>query len=549
MNIHLIIGEDDYLVGETAKKIVGDGVGLEVVDSVNASNAELQLADLHKADESLSTPPFLDPKKVTWWKNVHFLPGGKCSEDVKTALERFAEKLATIKLADNQHFILSGPHLLKTSVFAKRLGTSAEVITFAAEKPWEAARNAVVRVEGSWSAEIENQQEFSRTFYFEGISPSDNYQQGLFSARWEPSNGQDKVATACFTVVCVTAEPICTEVASVPNWGSVICNPSAIVKGGRPAPFRISVLPDTFPDSGIRWNSNSTSVHFQGSSCGRNVLAVVDSGANLSSDEDVVVSALVGQSEICSISFPLRVKGCEKVVKIYRYAVADEVGEVGLGVDSIQPLIQSVNEIFAQAGVRFELAGEFERIFNKEYLTLDCSELQPSELYDRIHHADGISVCLVDKLINNYRDAKILGWCDVGHVFVCSQNLASHTLAHELGHALGLEDIYDKDAAGVLWDARPIRSYQPDDWNAHNDIGYYSAALLQRGLIKRLLMFGESGDNQIDIPLGRVRGYYYVLQYQSLSDRKPKTVSYFGNVAVGLNRMDGNETEVNDEGE
>lgn len=146
MNIHLIIGEDDYLVGETAKKIVGDGVGLEVVDSLNASNAELQLADLHKADESLSTPPFLDPKKVTWWKNVHFLPGGKCSEDVKTALERFAEKLATIKLADNQHFILSGPHLLKTSVFAKRLGTSAEVITFAAEKPWEAARNAVVRV-------------------------------------------------------------------------------------------------------------------------------------------------------------------------------------------------------------------------------------------------------------------------------------------------------------------------------------------------------------------------------------------------------------------
>ena len=27
-NLHVIIGEDDYLVGETAKKIVGDGVGL-----------------------------------------------------------------------------------------------------------------------------------------------------------------------------------------------------------------------------------------------------------------------------------------------------------------------------------------------------------------------------------------------------------------------------------------------------------------------------------------------------------------------------------------
>ena len=146
MNVHLIIGEDDYLVGETAKKIVGDGIGLEVVDSVNASNAELQLADLKKADESLSTPPFLDPKKVTWWKNVHFLPGGKCSEEVKTALEKFAEKLATIELPENQQFVLSGPRLLKTSIFAKRLSATAEIVVFAAEKPWEAARSAVVRV-------------------------------------------------------------------------------------------------------------------------------------------------------------------------------------------------------------------------------------------------------------------------------------------------------------------------------------------------------------------------------------------------------------------
>ena len=36
MNIHVIIGEDDFLVGEAAKKTVGDGVGLEVIDSANA---------------------------------------------------------------------------------------------------------------------------------------------------------------------------------------------------------------------------------------------------------------------------------------------------------------------------------------------------------------------------------------------------------------------------------------------------------------------------------------------------------------------------------
>ena len=147
--VHVIIGEDDFLVGETAKKVIGDGVGLEVIDSMNSSNADLQLKDIREADASFSTPPFLDPKKVTWWKNVHFLPGGGkkgASEEVKEALEKFAKKLSESPLQENQHFILSGPHLLKTSVFAKPLATAAEMVVFAAEKPWEAAKNAAVRV-------------------------------------------------------------------------------------------------------------------------------------------------------------------------------------------------------------------------------------------------------------------------------------------------------------------------------------------------------------------------------------------------------------------
>ncbi len=147
MNIHVIIGEDDYLVDEAAKKAVGNGIGLEVIDSANATNAELQLADLARADESFSTPPFLEPKKVTWWKNVGFLPGGKVSEEVKTALERFAKKLAAAALPDNQRFILSGPRLLKTSAFAKTLQDCAELVVFSSAKPWEAVRMAVARAE------------------------------------------------------------------------------------------------------------------------------------------------------------------------------------------------------------------------------------------------------------------------------------------------------------------------------------------------------------------------------------------------------------------
>ena len=96
-NLHVIIGEDDFLVASTVEKIIGDGTGLEVIDSANSTNAEAQLADLREADASFSTPPFLEPRKVTWWKNVHFLPGGgkAPAADVKTALEKFVTAVTT----------------------------------------------------------------------------------------------------------------------------------------------------------------------------------------------------------------------------------------------------------------------------------------------------------------------------------------------------------------------------------------------------------------------------------------------------------------------
>ena len=148
-NVVLIVGEDDYLVSEAAKKVVGDGVGLELFDSNSASNAELQLRDLRAVEESFLTPPFFDPKKTTWWKNVNFLPHqgkGAPSEEVKAALEKFAAKVAASVLPENQRLLITGPKLKMDSVFAKTLKGVAEVIEFKTGKPWEQQKNAVMRV-------------------------------------------------------------------------------------------------------------------------------------------------------------------------------------------------------------------------------------------------------------------------------------------------------------------------------------------------------------------------------------------------------------------
>ena len=150
-NLHVIIGEDDFLVSETAKKFLAgvDRQAVETIDSAGDGNAELQLKSLRAADLSFSTPPFLDPVKATWWKNVGFLPqGGKKSsaEEVKTALEKFAKKLVACALPENQIFILSGRALLRTSVFAKTLlSAGVEIVDFSPGKPWEQARIAAQR--------------------------------------------------------------------------------------------------------------------------------------------------------------------------------------------------------------------------------------------------------------------------------------------------------------------------------------------------------------------------------------------------------------------
>ena len=127
MNLHLIIGEDDFLVNRLAKKAIGE-FAVEEIDSSMAGNAEAQLREIAKARESFLTPPFFDPNKATWWRNVKFLPGAeRLAEEVKTALEEFAKLMVERPLPDNQTMVITGPKLLKTSVFAKILQDAAAI--------------------------------------------------------------------------------------------------------------------------------------------------------------------------------------------------------------------------------------------------------------------------------------------------------------------------------------------------------------------------------------------------------------------------------------
>ncbi len=136
-NIILIAGDDDYAAEELAKAAIARHVPEEcrasAVETISgeAGNAEAQLASIRSCLDSLRTPPFLDPVKLTWWKGVNFLPGGgrggKISGNVNDALEHFAAVLTETPLPENQLLVITATKLNGKSIFAKSMATIAEM--------------------------------------------------------------------------------------------------------------------------------------------------------------------------------------------------------------------------------------------------------------------------------------------------------------------------------------------------------------------------------------------------------------------------------------
>ena len=146
-NVWIIIGEDGFLVDKAAEKVVAGASLLEKIDSVASSNEELQLRDLAAVRESFFTPPFMEPDKTTWWRNVDFLPqAGKSppapTKTVKEALEKFAAELAAATVAPNQKLVITGKRLLASSKFAKDAAKFADMNVMAAKKGWQAVNSA-----------------------------------------------------------------------------------------------------------------------------------------------------------------------------------------------------------------------------------------------------------------------------------------------------------------------------------------------------------------------------------------------------------------------
>lgn len=159
-HILLVIGKDDYLVEEAAKRfrleILGPDAAPTATEIVSglATNESSQLESISRCRESWETPAFFDPVKLTWWRNVVFLPSSgakgsgdaprKLAESVKASLEKFAKSLASCEAPENQYLLITAPALMQTSIFAKALAKVADVRVFAAGATTAQERDAAL---------------------------------------------------------------------------------------------------------------------------------------------------------------------------------------------------------------------------------------------------------------------------------------------------------------------------------------------------------------------------------------------------------------------
>ena len=126
---------------------------------------------------------------------------------------------------------------------------------------------------------------------------------------------------------------------------------------------------------------------------------------------------------------------------------------------------------------------------------------------------DGLEVYIVPNIATNvpgrnYPDKGIL----------MTGTGSARTLAHEIGHQCGWEDIYtSRPGRPPLTMPLSPDHLSPADWsNGPGPQEYYPRGLLLPTVIERCLMFGYTSGGY-DLPMGRVKGYNVSGIFRSIS--------------------------------
>ena len=368
----------------------------------------------------------------------------------------------------------------------------------------------------------------SRPIYLNPATVSTSVPGVQVKVRWHPESGPDLTASAFLTIVSPVAEPVCNAVTNVVENGvahSYVVNPCGVAVG-REGYFRVDVAPDSFPDSEIVWEK-TPGLDFVGPCTGR---CVTVRGASTGYE---TLSVSIGGRTDNAPEFQVHVVETA-MVNLRAWIIEDKNLETAFSADQVRQMVKDANDIYAQVGVTLNLIepivvtnipNAYDALY--EAPTNAAATWSFDQIVDIDSDTGGLECYFINRFLDS-GDTKAAHDCDG---IVLTTLSTQYTLAHEIGHAFGLCDIYKSSENGSAGDDPLVALYNSesasfshlyDDWNGGCDgkgasgARYYKIGTTMANIVDRMLMLGvvPESDSRRDITNGGIYGVHYHYDYQ-----------------------------------
>lgn len=288
------------------------------------------------------------------------------------------------------------------------------------------------------------------------------------------------------------------------NGAPLVVNPSGTATN-REFTCQVTVLPTNIPDSSVCWSCTDAGMSFVGG---------VTNGRSVQMKATEIVDVWATTVEVLDSTLPpVVLSGTvleKKTVMVYLHIVRDDNGNnAALSAEQFQSWLNEANQIWTQAAVEFQMASNVVYIDRTDWLAISSSNgwSEYKDLQSFSTNTGGLEVYCVNQIDGcsglSYNDNAPEDGTTLGN------NATGLTLAHELGHAFGLDDIYlfwPHDNPTVEIPLAPVESDDAlADWCYELEDGGYGG-MLKTALLLRLLMLGDTWPNAADIPIGQIRG-------------------------------------------
>jgi len=224
--------------------------------------------------------------------------------------------------------------------------------------------------------------------------------------------------------------------------------------------------------------------------------------------------------------------GLAQPVSLHCWIVQRDDGVQRISLESISNQVTSANKIFSQVAMSFEISS-INYTNDSRYVSVSfTNDVLQTEICNITNATNGVEIYFVESVTDG-----ALAFRRSDGIIIGTQGYGETLLAHELGHACGLADIYDYNSQTTLRvQGLPQASRFTHDW------GWYPDGLTQPQIIQKLLMYGYNTPYGTDMPRGDIYGvwYEYVPNSSGLGYNK---VWHLSNAPVGF-KLHGNRHPV-----